>query len=85
MKKVQFLGQNKCSTNIVDLLDEDCNIVRRNVSVRSRSVTECLPGFYRILTGPAPCGFKQVTMLSDWAYLDKEYRAVCLFQHIFEK
>lgn len=33
----------------------------------------------------ASCGFKQVAMLSDWAYLDKKYRAVCLFQHIFEK
>ena len=31
------------------------------------------------------CGFKQVAMLSDWAFSDKKYRDVGLYQCIFEK
>ena len=33
----------------------------------------------------ASCGFKQVAILPDWAFADKKYRNVCLYQYIFEK
>lgn len=33
----------------------------------------------------ASCGFKQVALLSEWVFLDKKYRDVCLCQRIFEK
>ena len=33
----------------------------------------------------ASCGFKQVAMLSDWAFWDKKYRDVGLFQCLFVK
>lgn len=33
----------------------------------------------------ASCGFKQVALLSEWVFLDKKYRNVCLCQRIFEK
>ena len=31
------------------------------------------------------CGFKRVAVLHDWVCLDREYRAVGLYQRIFEK
>lgn len=33
----------------------------------------------------ASCGFVQVAILPDWAFLDKKYRSVVLYQRIFEK
>ncbi len=33
----------------------------------------------------ASCGFKQVAMIPDWVFSDKKYRAVVLYQRIFEK
>ena len=33
----------------------------------------------------ASCGFKQAAKLSDWVFSDKKYRAVVLYQRIFEK
>ena len=33
----------------------------------------------------ASCGFKQTALLPEWAFLDKKYRDVCLYQCIFEK
>lgn len=31
------------------------------------------------------CGFKEVALIPEWAFSDKKYRNVCLFQRIFEK
>ena len=31
------------------------------------------------------CGFKEVSLIPEWAFSDKKYRNVCLFQRIFEK
>ena len=33
----------------------------------------------------ASCGFKQTALLPEWAFSDKKYRDVCLYQRIFEK
>ena len=31
------------------------------------------------------CGFREVAILEDWAFSDRKFRSVCLFQRIFEK
>lgn len=33
----------------------------------------------------ASCGFREVTLIPEWVFLDKKYRNVCLYQRIFEK
>lgn len=33
----------------------------------------------------ASCGFREVVCLADWVFGGSEYRAVCLYQRIFEK
>ena len=33
----------------------------------------------------ASCGFREVVCLADWVFWGSEYRAVCLYQRIFEK
>ena len=33
----------------------------------------------------ASCGFREVAQLKDWVFAGKKYRAVCLYQRLFEK